>query len=78
VFVVAILEMTGPPADLATLATELGTTLYELKLTLGAGFPAVVLATVDPTLAAHALGTIEAHGHAGELCDRRNIVRATR
>ena len=73
-FVVAILELTGETDGLAKLATELGTTLYELKLTLGAGFPAVVLATVDPTLAASALRTIEAHGHEAELCDRRNIV----
>ncbi len=72
-FIVAILELTGPPSDLARLANDLGTTLYELKLTLGAGFPAVVLATVDATLAASALKTVEAHGHVAELCDRRNI-----
>jgi hypothetical protein len=56
------------------LATELGTTLYELKLTLGAGLPAVVLATVDATLAASASSAIEAHGHVAELCDRRDVV----
>jgi hypothetical protein len=73
VFVVAILELTGRPDGLPRLATELGTTLYELKLTLGAGLPAVVLATVDAALAEHALQTIEAHGYEAELCDRRTI-----
>jgi hypothetical protein len=74
VFIVAILELKGPADRLATLATELGTTLYELKLTLGAGFPAVVLATTDPNLAENALKALEAHGHEAELCDRRTIV----
>jgi len=77
VFIVAILELTGPTDGLSGLASELGTTLYELKLTLGAGFPAVVLATVDPGIAANALRAIEAHGHEAEVCDRRNIVASS-
>ena len=76
-FVVAILELSGGADDLARLAAELGTTLYELKLTLGAGFPAVVLATVDPALAASAVKTIDAHGHQAELLDRRDIVASS-
>ena len=74
VFLVAILEWVGPVDDVASLATALGTTAYELKLTLGAGFPAIVRATVDGADAATALEAIEARGHLAELCDRRNVV----
>ena len=45
-YVVAIAELSASGGALGELATELGTTLYELKLTLNAGLPAIVVLTV--------------------------------
>jgi hypothetical protein len=74
VFVVAILEWKGPADALSAVATDLETTAYELKLTLSAGFPAVVLATVDESRAMAAVATIERHGHRAVTCNRATMV----
>jgi len=75
VFLVAIAEPgASAPDRLGALAADLGTTLYELKLTLNAGFPAVVLATVDEDKAVQAARTISRHGHRAVTVDRRRIV----
>jgi hypothetical protein len=70
-YVVAIAALSDPGADLRQLALDLGTTLYELKLVLNAGFPAVVVLTVDISLAAGAVRAIERHGHRPISADRR-------
>jgi hypothetical protein len=74
VFVVAIVELRGPPDGLAQIAVELETTVYELKLTLSAGFPAVVLATVDQMRATAALTAIRRQGHRAVMCNRATMV----
>jgi hypothetical protein len=73
-FVVAIVEMRGPADDLTQMALELQTTAYELKLALSAGFPAVVLATVNEVRATDAMAAIRRHGHRAGLCDRAAMV----
>ncbi len=73
-FVVAIAELKGSADSLAQLAIDLETTAYELKLTLGAGFPAVVMATVDEPRATNAMEAIRRQGHVAVTCDRRTIV----
>ncbi len=73
-YAVAIAELQNASGDLRQLATDLGTTLYELKLVLNAGLPAIVLLTVDGAAAAGAARTIEHHGHRAISVDRRQIV----
>jgi hypothetical protein len=75
-FVVAIVELRGPAEGLAQLAIELETTVYELKLTLSAGFPAVVLATVDEARATGAVTAIRRHGHRAVMCGRATMVKS--
>jgi hypothetical protein len=72
--VVAIAELTNAGDDLRQLASDLETTLYELKLVLNAGFPAVVVLTVDAAVAANAARAIERHGHRAVSGDRRTFV----
>jgi hypothetical protein len=78
VYVVAIIEWRGPAVldsgNAGPLAAELETTLYELKLTLSAGFPAVVLATVDESRAASAMATLARHGHLAAMRNRATLV----
>lgn len=72
--VVAITELRASDnAALGGLATELGTTLYELRLLLNAGLPAVVLATVEEDKAAAALSCVRRHGHRAIGLDRREV-----
>lgn len=73
-YVVAIAKLAEPTGALGELAAELGTTLYELKLTLNAGLPAIVLLTVDAALAANAVAAIERCGHHAVSADRRDIM----
>ncbi len=76
---VAIGELQGPiEAAIRPLAADLGTTAYELRLLLHAGFPAVVLATVDEKLARAAFDTIARHGHLPIACQRSEIVPSGR
>src|SRR5256885_2029972 len=74
-YAVAIAELAKSPGALPELAADLGTTLYELKLTLNAGLPAVVCMTVDASVAARAAAAIGRHGHRAVQCDRRGIAR---
>jgi hypothetical protein len=74
-YLAAIGEIRGPIEEaIRPLATDLGTTPYELRLLLNAGCPAVVLATVDESLARAAVAVIKKHGHAPLACDRRDVV----
>jgi hypothetical protein len=76
---VAIGEIRGPiGAAIGPLAAELGTTAYELRLVLNAGFPAVVLATAEETLARAASAAISRHGHTPVACNRRDVVPSAR
>lgn len=72
---VAITALGGPlePA-LAPLARALDTTAYELRLLMNAGFPAVVLATVDPARATAVVMEIRKLGHRAWSCDRAEVV----
>jgi len=72
-YVVAIAELGSSDADLSALAVDLGTTLYELRLVLNAGLPAVVVLTVDISVAANAARAIERHGHRAVSGDRRQL-----
>lgn len=72
-YVVAIAELGETSADLRPLAADLGTTLYELRLVLNAGLPAVVALTVDISVAASAARAIERHGHRVVSGDRRQL-----
>jgi hypothetical protein len=59
--------------SLRTLADELGTTLYELRLLLNAGLPAVVLATVDGARAAAAKEALVRRRHRVVAVDRQEM-----
>jgi hypothetical protein len=73
-FLVAIAELRGSlDAAVSPLAADLNTTPYELRLLLNAGFPAVVLSTIDEGLARSALLAIETRGHTAVSCDRRSV-----
>ncbi len=72
---VAIGDLRGTIDDaIRPLASDLDTTPYELRLVLNAGLPAVVLTTVDESLARAAVAAIARHGHAAISCDRRDVV----
>jgi hypothetical protein len=74
-FLVAIAELHGGvDTNLGSLAAELGTTLYELRLLLNAGLPAVVVASVDAAKARAAEAALGRHGHSVVACDRADIV----
>ncbi len=76
---VAVLELAGPIASAVTaLAPDLGTTAYELRLALGPGFPAVVLATPDPARAATALAAIRGRGHRATEIEFSDVVPSSR
>lgn len=79
-YIVAIARLNGElqrPA-LAALAAEVETTPYELKLTLNAGFPAVVLVTSEQATAGRVATAIARQGHVPVLCDRSQIVPSSR
>jgi hypothetical protein len=76
---VAIAELTGAAeASIASLAAALETTVYELRLVLNAGLPAVVLATVDPARAQSAVAAIARSGHIPVSCDRADVTPSRR
>lgn len=77
---VAIAELGGPVegSQLASLANDIGTTAYELRLLLNAGLPAVVLITVDEAQATAAVAAILSHQHVPVACDRSRVVPSSR
>jgi len=76
---VAIAELKGPieTPQLTALASDLGTTAYELRLLLNAGLPAVVLVTTDLAQAKAAAAAIAQHQHAAISCDRSQILASS-
>jgi hypothetical protein len=77
VYAVAITELGKESHDVARLAADLGTTLYELKLLLSSGFPAIVTLTVDAEVAASRAAAVTRHGHRAVSCDRREVVASS-
>jgi len=73
-YLVAIAQLHEGADDLSQLAFDLGVMLYDLKLALSAGIPAVVLATTDESRAAAAAEAIDRQGHRAVSCDRRALV----
>jgi hypothetical protein len=75
VFVVAITKLASSiDSEVAALAPELGVTAYELRLTIAAGLPAVVLTTPDRDRAVALLGQIRARGQGAVACDDAAVV----
>lgn len=73
VYVVALAELATPIEDeAAALAAHLGTTLYEERLNLNGGLPAIVLRTADRKEAATLLAAVRSRGH-GRDCARRGF-----
>jgi hypothetical protein len=75
-FLVAVAELSGDfgPPEVKSLAGEIGTTPYELRLLVNAGLPAVVISTTDEVRARAVLAAIARHGHLAIACDRRTVV----
>jgi hypothetical protein len=75
-FLVAVAELSGALElpQIKSLAAEIGTSAYELRLLLNAGLPAVVLATTDEVHARSVLAAITRNGHLAVACDRRAVV----
>ena len=74
-YIVAVTDLNGAvDVEAERLAADTGVTPYEMRITLMAGFPAVVLATPDVELARRMIERIAARGHAAVGCDERQVV----
>ena len=75
-YLVAVAALNGKPdaAQLSSLAEELGTTAYDLRLVLNAGLPAVVSMSGDEAVARAAQAAITRRGHAAVLYDRAAVL----
>lgn len=75
---VAIVKL-GTPVEVeaAALAADLGSTLYEQRLNLVAGLPAIVLATPEPERAHALLLRIRGRGHGAVACDGAAVVSSS-
>lgn len=60
--------------ELGSLAADIGTTGYELRLLLNAGLPAVVLVTADEAQAKAVATIVSRHGHTPALCCRSRVL----
>jgi hypothetical protein len=77
--VVAIAALsTTVDAEAKALSADLGTTAYEERLKLVAGFPAIVLATTDVDAARALVGKLRARKHRALLCRVSDVVRASK
>jgi hypothetical protein len=75
VYVVAIAELKGAvDVEAAALATDLGVTAYEARLSLAPGTPAVVLRTGEREQALHLLARLRSRGHGAVACDASAVV----
>jgi len=76
---VAILSLSGSvDAAVPALAEALQTAAYDLRLTLAAGFPAVVLVTPEAERALEVARLLRARGHRVALADRTAITPSAR
>ncbi len=70
VFVVALTRLaTTADVEAAVLGPELGKGVYETRLVLNGGVPAVVLTTADREAAMALLASVRARGHGAVACD---------
>jgi hypothetical protein len=75
VHVVALIELRGPvEAEAASLARDLGTTVYEERLKLAAGLPAILLTSADAGAAHDLAAKIAARGHEARVCDSAAVI----
>ncbi len=74
-FVVAIMELACPVGtEAVALASDLATTLYDARLLLKSGLPAVVKTSPDRAQALALLGSLRARGHGAIGCDAGAVV----
>jgi hypothetical protein len=77
--VVAIAELGAPIAEEApALAADLGSSVYDERLNLNAGLPAVVLATADAARARTLLERLRGRGHGALACEAGALVSSER
>ncbi len=77
-YVVAIRALgTTVEAEAKALAADLGTTAYEERLMLVAGFPAIALETTDVDVAQALVGKLRARGHRALMVRGADVVRAS-
>jgi hypothetical protein len=75
VYIVALLEIRGSvETEAAGLAGDLGSTLYEERLKLAAGLPAIVLTSADAAAARELAAKIVARGHDARVCDTAEVI----
>jgi hypothetical protein len=79
-FLVAITEVNGPleSTPLDKLASEIGTTAYELRLLLNGGLPAIVQITTDKEYAQSVAATIARHKYVPVVLDRTRVIPSHR
>jgi hypothetical protein len=78
VYVVALLALAGSVDDeAAALAADLGGAVYETRLVLAAGAPAVVLQTSEKERALGVLSRLRGRGHGAVACDDAAVVSSS-
>jgi hypothetical protein len=78
-YAVGIISLATPAeVEAAALASEIGLTLYEARLELAAGTPAIVLLTPDRARAARQVESIRARGHAAVAFDTTAVIGSDR
>jgi len=78
VYVVAIAELNTPlEVEAAALASDLGVTVYEARLALAPGTPAIIRVTADKAKALDLLARSRARGHGSVACDTTAVVAST-
>jgi hypothetical protein len=74
-YIVAVTELRSPiETEAARIAEDIGSTPYEVRITLTAGMPAVVLTTQDKELAQRVLSRICERGNLAVGCDDGYVV----
>jgi hypothetical protein len=77
VFVVALTELRGALEDEATaLAADLGCTVYDARMLLAPGIPAILRRTPDREAALKLLASVRARGHGAVACDLSAVASA--
>jgi hypothetical protein len=79
-YLVAITEVNGPiePTQLSTLASEIDTTAYELRLLINGGLPAVVRITTDEGQAKAVAAAIARHRFVPVVLDKSRVMPSHR
>jgi hypothetical protein len=75
--VVAVAELAHPvETEAQRLAEDIGVTPYEMRITLMAGFPAIVLTTADRDHARRVLERVVSRGNSVVGCDERQVTES--